>query len=97
MKEYEIYTFEDFNKSLKEIIKKLSESSYNNAYKFYKEVIKKIEFIKTFPKIYSEIRSVPEVRKVNIKNYIMFYLIEENIIYILDIIHEKSRFFNNQD
>ena len=94
---YQIETSEDFDNSLFNIIYNMQCVFPHSAQKFYTEVIEKIKLIQLFPKMYPLFKINPEIRKSKIKNYILIYEIINNKIYILDIIHYQSNFFNNQD
>ena len=60
---------------------------------FYEQILLKIENLNIFPNMYSKIQT-NFYRKIPISNYIILYKIQENTIYIINIISTKSSYYN---
>jgi len=96
-KEYIVKTTQDFDSSLDDIINLLESVNPRSTKFIYQEIMQKFDTIQIFPRMYPLLKSNPETRKMTVWKYNIFYEINRNIIYILDIIHQKSKYLNNQD
>lgn len=97
MNNYLIKTTGEFDESLNNYIQHLNLLSLNIANNFYQELLLKLELLGIFPRMYPIYKRKSEIRKFKVKKCIILYRIEFNIIYIIDIIHVKSKKINNQD
>ncbi len=93
MNNYIIKVTEECEQSLKNIIKYLN---LNIVDDFYQSLLQKLKLLEIFPRMYPKYKGKDEIRKFKVKKYIVLYKIENNIIYIIDIIHQKSKLLNNQ-
>lgn len=83
-------------KKIKSIYVKRGKYSLKLYKEMRKELTDKMNIIKMFPKAYP-ILSNSDFRKIPIDKYIILYSFNKNIINIKDIIHQRSKYFNNQD
>jgi len=85
-----------FIQKIKSIYIQKSKYSINSYKQLQEEFINKMNVIKMFPKAYP-ICNNNCYRKISINKYIILYSYNKNIINIKDIIHQKSKYLNNQD
>lgn len=92
-----IKTSDEFEDEFNEITDNLFllSTSINND--FQKLFIQKMQNIRIFPEMYPKLLQKPIYRKVLIKNYILLYMVNNDEIILSKIIHQKSKYFNNQD
>lgn len=90
-------TTDEFKNELKSIINNFNFLSSCIKNNFYTELLNKLQYLEIFPKMYPILIQNPKYRKFIVKKYIVLYEISENKIILTHIIHEKSKFFNNQD
>lgn len=65
---------------------------------FYHQILLKFETLKTFPRMYPKIQTNQysnQYRKIPIQKYIILYRIENDTIYIGNIISTKSNQYNH--
>ena len=65
--------------------------------KMRKDLINKLENLELFPRMYPVLLKDNNMRKIVLRKYIIVYLINNNGILIDNIIHQKSKYLNNQD
>lgn len=94
---YKINFSNDFIDSLQSISVNYLYFYAHQKEKFQKEFLEKIRNVRMFPEMYPKIIDTGGLRKIVMRQYITIYHIKNNIIYFDDIIHEKSKIFNNQD
>lgn len=81
-----------YTKRFRKAIQKIYKSQYYVQKNFYDKIVEKIQIIKVFPTMYPKIGE--KYRKIPISNYIILYKIQENTIYIINIISTKSSYYN---
>lgn len=83
-------------KDLDQYIKDTSIYSISLSQKIKKEFYSKIPYLQEYPKMYQVIKIInqKEIRKIVIKNYVILYSINNNIINILNIYPQKSNYIN---
>ena len=92
-----IRTLQKFEEEFEEITNSLFRLSYRINNDFQKLFIQKLQNIKIFPEMYPRLLHKPIYRKILIKNYILLYMINNDEIILSRIIHQKSKYLNNQD
>lgn len=86
-----------FKRNYNNILNYLNELFPNTKNRFNTNLSQKIQFIKIFPNMYPKLTKSGLLRKISINKYIILYVIVNDHIILVDIKHEKSKFFNNQD
>ena len=86
-----------FTKKIEEIYREKSKYSLCAYKKIDKLLMDKLDIIKMFPKAYAQVKHKYNLRKIPLDNYIILYSVQNNNVFIEDIIHQKSKKFNNQE
>ncbi len=71
-------------------MKKIRKSKYYLQKNFQETVLSKIQNLIIFPKMYPKLPKT-NYRKIPMKNYIIIYTVEKNLIKIWDIVPTKTK------
>lgn len=82
-----------YSKKFRKSIKAISKKTYHFQKNLYDLVLSKTENLKRFPNMYPKVEN-SNYRKISIRNYIILYTIEINVVRVWDIIPTKSKKYN---
>ena len=100
-KKYEIRYLQTFISQLNNILFYITYELKNKiaADNFYKEVVKQIEIRSNAPESYEVFKEIKREQikfyKINVKNYIIFYVVKDNVMEVRRIYYSQRNFLFN--